>query len=67
MAKVHKSKPILWKDNDFNPVIRLWHKVFSFAINHKLFESRKQVKKIVVQIFRSIEDEENFSIICKIN
>jgi hypothetical protein len=45
----HNFEQILWEENNFNPLTRLWHKVFKYLIfNHKLLEFIKIAEIIVI-------------------
>ncbi len=45
MTMGYNSKQILWKENDFNTLTKLWCKVFGFPIlNHKFHNSLKLLK-----------------------
>jgi len=62
MTVVHNYEAIIFKDNELNLVIRLWHKVSSFSIlNHKLSEFIKLVKIVDVQILGFVKDEWTFN------
>jgi hypothetical protein len=62
MTVVHNYEAIIFKDNELNLVIRLWHKVSSFSIlNHKLSEFIKLVKIVDVQILGFFKDEWTFN------
>jgi hypothetical protein len=64
MTIVHNYEAIIFKDNELNLVIRLWHKVSSFSIlNHKLSKFIKLVKTVDVQILGFVKDERTFNIV----
>jgi hypothetical protein len=49
MAMCHNFKPILFEENDFNPLTKLWHGVFgSLIFNHKLLEFIKLAEIVIV-------------------
>ncbi len=52
MTMLHNLNGIMPKDNQFNPITRLWWKLSVFIIlNHELLEYIKLVEIIVVQVF----------------
>jgi hypothetical protein len=39
MTMCHNSELVLSEENNFNPLTKLWHRVFGFLVlNHKLLE-----------------------------
>jgi hypothetical protein len=60
----HNSELVLHEENDFNPLTKMWCKVFwSLFLNHKLLKFIKFTEIIVVQLFGSIENEHTFNIV----
>lgn len=64
MTMLHQSKAILWEENEFNPLIRIWCKIFTSAIlNHKISKFIKLVEIVTLQVLGFVEDECTFNTI----
>ncbi len=60
---LHDFEVVLRKENDLNPLTKLWCKVFSFPIlNHKLLEYIKLVEIAIVQVLSLDENNQTFNI-----
>jgi hypothetical protein len=58
MMMGHNFEQILWEENNFNPFIKLWHKVFKYLIfNLKLSEFIKIANITAIQVLGFVEDE----------
>ncbi len=52
------------EENELNPIIRLYYKIFTFGIfNHKFLEYIKLVEIVIIQMLTSIEYEQTFNTI----
>jgi hypothetical protein len=61
---LHQSKAILSEENEFNPLIRIWCKIFASAIfNHKISKFIKLVEIVTLQVLGFVEDECTFNTI----
>jgi hypothetical protein len=61
---LHQFEAILQENNELNPLIRIYTKIFASTIfNHNLSKFIKLAKIAVVQMFCFVEDECTFNII----
>jgi hypothetical protein len=61
---LHDFEVVSSKENDLNPLTKLWCKVFSFPIlNHKLLEYIKLVEIAIVQVLSLDENNQTFNIL----
>jgi hypothetical protein len=61
---LHNVEVFLWKENDLDPLTKLWCKFFSFPVlNHKLLEYIKLVEIAIVQVLSLDENNQTFNIV----